>query len=380
MLKALHWLFFIVFLVVLGTAIMNTTFFSKEAIIESFKFSFPMRDIYNIGYADQLFIARIERRIGWVFHFWAGVALFAIAVVRYILILKQKKSWFQHFFYYSMALMFISGLPLYIRAYIDIPQEYQDVSRTIHYYTAWLFGIASFGHIIKKVYEENKYKTSKISNMFHFKNIVLIALFLSIFNTSSIAKEEQNHYDLAMAYYKGSIGGSKIKIEMPNCPYEECKKAQEMKKKMNIQTVEGKNIVTIMKKDLRLALFYFEKSIFEDKNKVAADKALKMLLGEANYKDEKIDDFLLKRLNTVFSINEEEYRQKVKRILEFFIDNPSCFGSYTLGNFIEKGYMGLFEYNNRKIFNAYNDAVNECPNNRMEKILASSKLNKFKDK
>ena len=72
------------------TALAANFFFSKEAIMESFKSSLPMLDL-NITPSEQLFIARIERRETWDIHLYFGI-LFTILLTIWVAINFLKKN------------------------------------------------------------------------------------------------------------------------------------------------------------------------------------------------------------------------------------------------------------------------------------------------
>jgi len=379
--KILHWVFVPVLLAVVFTAIMNTTFFSKEAIMESFKFSFPNVDLYEVGAADQLFIARMERRVGWVFHFWSGCVLFSIIVGRYLSC--KNKTLFQYLVYSTIFVMFLTGMPLFIRVDVDIPMYIQDLARNIHFYSAWFFGIVCVSHIFAVIYRENKFKENKISKHFHFKkySFLIAIVFAAALNQPLQAGEKISHYELGMKYYKGEIGGVTISKIMPNCPYDACKKAEMMKKKFKIKEVDGNDIMFIKKRDFKTALFFLEKSALEDSHKKGADKALKMLLSNLNYKDKRPEEFLVKNLMQEYQITLDEYKTKVKNLLINSQKIKSCYGSFKYAQFIEKNYLDLFQTNDEKLLAAYQTAFNSCPGTRMEKMMANSKIKQLsKDK
>ena len=372
--KVLHWLFALVLLIVIFTAIMNTTFYSKEAIMETFLFSFPNIELFNVGAADQLFIARMERRAGWVFHFWSGCLLFGIILAR--IFTAKNKTIFQWSVYLTMIVMFGTGIPLFIRVDVEIPMYIQNIARDIHFYSAWIFAVICTWHIVMVIYNENKNKSNKISKHFHFKKLSLIFLVAASLSTTDLLKasETKNHYELAMNYYTGKSGGVMISKVMPNCPYDNCQKADMMRKKMQIKEVNGESIFMVKKRDIKSALFFFEKSSFEDKEKRASSKALKILLGAINYKDKNTDAMLLKLLKKEFNLDIEQYKVKLKKILLSSYENRSCYGTFKYAQFIERDYLGLFKLKPNDSLLVYKDTFKVCPSTRMEKLMANSKI------
>lgn len=370
--KIYHWLVFLAFMVCAYTALMNTTFYSKEAIMETFNFSFSNLGIYDIGKADQLFIARIERRVGWVFHFYAGMTLFAIMLLSLISRFKKLTKMYLTK-YLILSTITISGIPLYIRAFIDIPMNYQNFSREIHFYTAWIVVAFVIAHVIIIIYKENTDNNNLLSNMFKFK-LLFIALLISLPLKNLHAQEKATHLEIAMAYYKGEMGGTTISLIMPNCPYDNCKKAEMMKRKMKVQNVDGQDVVYIKQKDVKRALFFFEKSSIEDKNPEGSKYMIKMLLGALNYKDNYIEPLLLKSLKKDFDFDLEQYDDKLKNALINGTTQNDCFSTFKHAQFVEFGYRNLFEKDKSHAKKLYGKAYKICSDGQMEKILASSKM------
>jgi cytochrome b561 len=73
--KILHWLILLAFLGLCATALAAEYFFSKEAILDSFKKSLPMINA-TIAPVDQFFVSRIARRDTWDVHLYIGLAFF----------------------------------------------------------------------------------------------------------------------------------------------------------------------------------------------------------------------------------------------------------------------------------------------------------------
>ena len=113
--KINHWVLFLTFLGLVGTAITADFFFSKEAIMKSFEFSLAHLNIY-IPPVDQLYIARIERRSTWDWHFYIGVIFFIstlMIVYKYIAgqLFKSKILRYSIFvLIFSAVVLSISGI------------------------------------------------------------------------------------------------------------------------------------------------------------------------------------------------------------------------------------------------------------------------------
>lgn len=89
--KILHWLVFLSFLGLVVTALAANFFFSKEAIMESFKSSLPMLNL-SITPAEQLFIARIERRETWDIHLYFGTIFIILLTIWLVLNIVKKNN------------------------------------------------------------------------------------------------------------------------------------------------------------------------------------------------------------------------------------------------------------------------------------------------
>jgi len=181
-----HWLIVIAFMSLIFTAVMNEFWYSKEQIIESLRFSYPMLGLEDLYPDEELFIARIERRFGWLWHFWIGIFFFInfLIMFLYSLYIKRKKNRELRNYLFILALiMFSSGLPLFFRSFITtdfaaqdlflytkdgiwyISQGLIDLTRSIHKYTSYLFVVSVILHIINIIYKENTYNKGIVSKM-----------------------------------------------------------------------------------------------------------------------------------------------------------------------------------------------------------------------
>lgn len=376
--KITHWILFLVMIVIAYTAIMNTTFFSKEAIMSSFDISFQALEIFDVGKADQLFIARLERRIGWTWHFWAGVAASVIVIISFIrnMIIKRKINKGLKVLYTYTTVMLLTGIPLWIRTYYDIPQEQQDIARAIHHYTSYTVAIVFILHIAFMIYKENKEDRPLISNMFRFKNSFIVAAILSslLAGTTNLKAEEKiNHFEIAMAFYKGEKGATIKTMTLPSCPYDFCKNADKMKEKMGVTKENGTEVIQIKKVDLKKALFFFQKSAYEDNNKEALDRALKLVLGELNYKDKTLDSYLVKSLKERLDLTPEEYKVVLKSILSKAEELNTCYTSFKIAQFKEHGYMNIYDKSGSEK-EYYKMAARICKKDKYEYVYSLGKI------
>lgn len=89
--KILHWLILLAFLGLCTTALAAEYFFSKEALMDSFKKSLPMLEI-SIAPADQFFISRIARRDTWDIHLYFGLAFTTFLLIWIGINFKRKNK------------------------------------------------------------------------------------------------------------------------------------------------------------------------------------------------------------------------------------------------------------------------------------------------
>jgi len=154
-----HFLMALSFFVLLVTAISADILFSKEAIMESFSFSFAqVGTIMNP--VDQLYVARLLRRTTWGYHYIAGIGLFSFYILFNILLIRvnKKKSFsvFNIVLGIQIFVMFILGILLqyrYLKWFKD--SHYIDIIREIHHIGAYLIVITIIYHLIT-VYRTHK--------------------------------------------------------------------------------------------------------------------------------------------------------------------------------------------------------------------------------
>jgi Ni,Fe-hydrogenase I cytochrome b subunit len=181
-----HWLIVIAFIALVFTSLMNEFWYSKESIIESLRFSYPMLGLEDLFPDEELFIARIERRFGWLWHFWIGVFFFANFLIMFIYsvyIKRKKNKKLRNYMFILALIMFSTGLPLFFRSFITtdfaateiylyskdgvwfISQGLIDLARSIHKYSSYLFVISVIAHIFNIIYKENTYNSGIVSKM-----------------------------------------------------------------------------------------------------------------------------------------------------------------------------------------------------------------------
>ena len=141
--KILHWLILLAFLGLSATALAAEYFFSKEALLESFKKSLPMINIV-IPPVDQFFMSRIARRDTWDIHLYFGI-LFSFLLVIWIgisLVRNNRRYVFLKTIFLLSAFTFsISGIWMWLRLYIDVSEETFGLLKKVHYYAYWILYI-----------------------------------------------------------------------------------------------------------------------------------------------------------------------------------------------------------------------------------------------
>lgn len=382
--KILHWIVLFSFLGLATTALAAEYFFSKEAIMDSFKKSLPMLNI-TIAPADQFFISRIERRDTWDIHLYFGFA-FAISTLFWILINIFRKNnnylLFKTLLFGSAIILSVSGIWMWLRLYFPLSEEGFGLLKKVHYYAYWTFIYTLVIHIVYVIYAENKKKRKgALSNMINFKNIASIALISTIcFSTPSIADEGKNdlarwakdtNYIEGVMYIEGEKGFDVLVKEVSNCPYDKCK-LEDID-----QTQFGTKKIEIKKPDFQKAITLLSKSS-ETGNPLASEKLLTFLTKRIDYKSKKPNGYLVKQLQNDTGLNLEQFKTIInKTVKEGIKTEKSCFSEFLAAEMVEKGILGNSENKNDAILH-YKKASDICPANNLFKMLASGKYNSLK--
>lgn len=373
--KILHWFIFLSFLGLITTALAADFFFSKEAIMESMKSSLPMLNLDDvIAPADRLFIARIERRDTWDWHFYFGI-VFGLSILFWIIIsIFQKKISFLKSSFYSLALiLLISGIWLYLRLYINVSTETFALLKEVHHYGYYGFIGLFFIHLIKVIHKENYLKAGTISSMFRFTSIIL-STFLIFSNTNNLYAQENfnkwvtdQDYLNGIMYLNGEKGFSTIKKSILNCPYDKCKINDTNKDDMqNITTI------SIKEPDYKKALSLLNKSSKEG-NLLAAEEITKFLKKRIDYKAQIPNEYLLNELKKDTNLDYDSYKKMIiENALFSSSTNKGCNGSFFLGEVYEFGYLG-FDKDFSKSKEFYSKAADSCPQNSLFKTIAKNK-------
>ena len=305
--KILHWLIFLAFLILICTAVAANVLFSKEAIMQSFSFSLPAIDIM-IPPADQLFVARVERRATWAIHFWTGALFFGFGLFRFLLFLRGKRV---HQFLNSLTftlilLLFASGLPLYIRIYVDIPADVQQFARSMHYALAWIMGLFVVLHIGWVILQENGKKPGIVSQMFRFNGSFWMLLMVT---------------------------GSAFMTPLHAQPWENDPEYPRM-------------------------VVHFKKSV-DKGNPLAAAKLAQFLIGRIDYRSKVPDPVLIRIGERDTGMHYADYVALAKKALELAAEHHDCYSMYKLAEFLRKGQMG-YAPDVKRAKRYYTEIVNRC--------------------
>ena len=169
--KINHWTLVLAFLALACTALAADFFFSKEAIMKSFEISTPQLNL-TIAPADQLFMARIARRVTWDWHLYSGILFFTS-----IMLISFKYRRFKDYksllgasiivMIITGIVLFISGLLMFLRLYDPITEDFFQLLKVFHNYGKWIFMGTIVVHIyavVQKNSTNENYNT--LNNMF----------------------------------------------------------------------------------------------------------------------------------------------------------------------------------------------------------------------
>lgn len=380
--KILHWLVFLSFLGLVVTALAANFFFSKESIMESFKSSLPMLNL-SITPAEQLFIARIERRETWDIHLYFGTIFILLLTIWLVLnIVKKNNRYFifKFLFFISAYTLAVSGIWMWLRLYFSVSEEAFALLKKVHYYGYVVFIYTLIFHIFYVIYVENKLKKGILSEMVNFKSLIsFISLSILLPQQNLFANEEPTdlerwvtdiNYLNGVMYLEGDKGADILTKEIKNCPYEKCKLEDLEKKQFGVKTIE------IKKPDYKKAIELLRTSS-KDGNALASDRLIKFLIGRIDYKSKIPSDYLLNQLKDETGLSYENYKAIVNKTWKEGIEtNKSCLSEFYAAEFSENGYLGnQIDTSFAKIH--YQKASLICPEKNLFKVLATGKVNKL---
>lgn len=381
--KILHWLILLTFLGLCTTALAAEYFFSKEALMDSFKKSLPMLEL-SIAPVDQLFISRVARRDTWDIHLYFGLAFSFFLIIWLLLNFKRKNNRYLVFkiIFFSSALIFVlSGIWMWLRLYIEVNDELFSLLKKLHYYAYWTFIYTLLVHICSVIYVENKKKQGVLSNMINFKNLSIIVLFVTILSGQKLdaAIEEKSdllkwandkNYIEGVLYIEGEKGADVLIKEISNCPYDKCKLEDIEKTQFGTKNIE------IKKPDYKKAIEFLRISS-NSGNPLASEKLISFLIKRIDYKSNTPNDYLLKQLKDETGLDFNNYKAIINKTWKDGVKtNKSCLSEYIAGELLEKGLMN----NEKDIFTAkihYQRAMNICPDKNLYKLLAQGKSEKL---
>ena len=152
--------------------------------------------------------------------------------------------------------------------------------------------------------------------------ILMITLFLNA----------DDGYEKALRYLNGEVGGKTVVKIAPRCPYERC---------------DGNTTYKYVVKDKKRG-YELLKSIYKDDER-ASFEALNILIKQIDYKSNKYDDYLLKKLEKDYGLSEKNYNTDVLLFANTLSDSTnkehSCKGNFILFSAYKYGYFGLSKNN-----------------------------------
>lgn len=378
--KICHWLIFITFLGLCCTALAADYFFSKEAILESFKNSLPILNM-DIAPSDQLFIARLERRNTWDIHLYFGIAMLLISFIWALVNISKKnsKNLVQKVLIIIVIVdLSISGIWMWQRLYFSLSEESFKLLKMFHHYGYWILIALIVLHVLIIVIRENKNKGDNlVSNMLRFKNTFLVAIIIGLITPHSLKADndlnnwttDQNYLE-GVLYLEGSKGYETILKEITNCPYDKCKAADIDKKGFGTKNLE------IHKPDFKKAIELLSVSSSSG-NALASNKLVQFLIKRVDYKSQVPDEYLVKQLKEETNLDYIEYKKLINKVIQNGItSNKSCVSEYYYGEILEYGILDN-QKDLKKSQEHYKKAQEICPENNLYKMLANSKIKKI---
>lgn len=383
--KILHWLILLAFLGLCTTALAAEYFFSKEALLESFKKSLPMINIV-IPPVDQFFMSRIARRDTWDIHLYFGI-LFSFLLVIWIgisLVRNNRRYVFlKTIFLLSTFTFSISGIWMWLRLYIDVSEETFGLLKKVHYYAYWIFIYTLISHIIMIIWMENSKKKGVLSNMFNFKSIAIVALLYGIISSQSLYANEfktdldkwsnDSKYIDGVLFIEGDKGADVLLKEISNCPYEKCKMED------IDQTQFGTKVIEIKKPDFKKGISLLEESS-DGGNALASEKLLKFLTQRIDYKSKNPSGYLVSLLHEETGLSLNDYKKLINKTWKNGVKTEkSCFSEFLAAEIKENGLLDNSK--DTEIAKKYYErALSICPKSNINFHLATSKLTNLNKK
>ena len=376
--KILHWLILLAFLGLCATALAAEYFFSKEAILDSFKKSLPMINA-TIAPVDQSFVSRIARRDTWDVHLYIGLAFFVFLIVWFAInLIRRNKRYlvFKTVFFASAFVFCISGVWMWLRLYVEVSEEAFSLLKKVHYYAYWAFIYTLIVHIAMVIWLENNKKRGILSNMINFKSIAIIALLYGLFSGQNLHADNgiefekwanDDNYINGVMYLEGEKGAEVLLKEISNCPYEKCK-AKDID-----QTQFGTKLIEIKKPDFKKGIALL-KEASNNGNVLATEKLLTFLMQRVDYKSYKPSGYLVKLLEEETGLKLQEYKDLINKSWKNGVTTKkSCLSYYIAGDFAENGILN----NTKDLEDAkeyYEEAIAICPQSNISYHMAQSRL------
>lgn len=404
--KLNHWLIVLIVLFLGITGVFGCTIFHYSTLIPNLEFAYGVNEIFS-GRASQVFIARVVRGLMWDWHYLAGIALTILMFISVALNFKGyslkslKKNPFPVIFLLLVVILCITGVIRYYRGELSFTSEqdrtWRNLARSVHHYAAWSMLVAFMGHLVHVIYYNARKNKTLISDMFtskklHLKSIVFflattflvthvgqlqannidtVVIIKKVLNKTKKEYIEEPNYKQALEFYSGRKGFHMEKREFPNCPYDACKKSNDVVQGFK---ENGKQYFNIKIHDFKSAKELFDKSIKETKNPFAAEKNLIMLTERINYKSKYYEDYLLKDMKKSLDIDGvEAINKEVQKNMPYITKENDSKIIFRVAEIYEKGYFGV-PVNSLKALKMYKWITGKKDKKNMYTMLAKNKI------
>lgn len=146
--KILHSFLLIFTGVLIITALVNITIFSKPNLMDVIEYAMNVSDI-DIGPIDSLFIARVIRQQLWEIHFYIGSVVSILTFAIMILLLSRQALNHKSIIYnaISVSFLFFTGIVMHYRDKLSISTDSFEVLKTMHWVSISIFAIAIVFHL-----------------------------------------------------------------------------------------------------------------------------------------------------------------------------------------------------------------------------------------
>lgn len=156
-----------------------------------------------------------------------------------------------------------------------------------------------------------------------YKKIIIISTLLS-----ALLNADDRFYDLGKKFLSGEEGSISEKKIISNCPYEACKLNEDKVREINVDTPNVRSGISLL-----------EQSVENTSNIKSASLIISHLLDQINYKDKEQSKYLIIKIKKDYGLSELEFKNKIKKYVDFLYNKKSCEGYYYIGQLSAYGYV-----------------------------------------